>query len=346
VSSPTRIDGLGPPDVVPRLSESWDPAGSGLTPEDYFVLTRVDGRSSLKQIWTVTGLPEEKAAGILHKLRTVGAILLPGDVPKARKPAESIPEPVVDGGSGRFSFDFDTYDGPPIDAKALMAEGVDLSDEQKHAIIHKFEILQRGNLFELLGVAATADRREIKRAYFKISKEFHPDRFYGKSLGSFREKLAIIFERATQAFDYLSDDAKRATYLGEMNAAGGGEQSRKEHAAELFKNAIQLEIDRDPGGAMKLFAAAIRLDPLPRYLKRAAEASLRAQELRSAEEYAKKAAELDPRDAGAHRTLAKVLRAIGRPAEARQELELAFRLEPGNPYIAAELEEITKLVGS
>jgi curved DNA-binding protein CbpA len=346
VPAPTRIDGLGPPDVVPRLSESWDPTGSNLTPEDYFVLTRVDGKSSLKQIWTVTGFSEDKAAGILHKLRTVGAILFPGDVPKPRKPPDPVPEPIVDGGSGRFSFDFDTYDGPPIDAKALMAEGVELSEDQKQAIIQKFQILQSGNLFELLGVASTADRREIKRAYFKISKEFHPDRFYGKSLGSFREKLALIFERATQAFDFLSDDGKRAKYLGEMGGPPGGEQSRKDHAAELFKNAVQLEIDRDPGGAMKLFAAAIRLDPLPRYLKRAAEASLRAQELRSAEEYAKKAAELDPRDAGAHRTLAKVLRAIGRPAEARKELELAFRLEPGNPYIAAELEEISKLGGS
>jgi curved DNA-binding protein CbpA len=340
---PTTIAALGTPTLVPKLNEAWDPTAAPLTPEDYFVLTRVDGRSSLKQIWMMTGFTEEKAAGILAKLREAGAILFPGDSPKPQaKAVPPVPEPVVDQGSGRFAFDPQTYNGPPIDVAALLAEQVDLTDAQKQAILSKFDVLLGGNLFELLGVDPGADRKELKRAYFKISKEFHPDRFYGKNLGSFKDKLAQIFERATQAFDYLSDDAKRAQYMGEIDTAPGDGQTQKQHATELFKNAVQLEVDRDMGGALKLFAAAIRLDPQPRFLRRAAEACLRAQELRSAEEYAKKAAELDPRDAGAHRTLAKVLRAVGRPEEARKELEIAIRLEPGNPYIAQELEEITK----
>jgi tetratricopeptide (TPR) repeat protein len=343
VKTPTTIAAVGAPTLVPTPNATWDPTAAPLTPEEYFVLTRVDGRSSLKQIWSMTGFSEEKTAGILQKLREAGAILFPGDSPK---PRQAVPEAVQDPGSGRFAFDPQTYNGPPIDAAALLEEQIDLTDAQKRSILHKFEVLRGGNLFDILGVDASADKKDLKRAYFKISKEFHPDRFYGRNLGSFKDKLAIIFERATHAFDYLSDDSKRAKYLGEIGSGSPGHQTPKEHGAELFKHAVQLEIDRDVPAALKMFAAAVRIDPQPRYLRRAAEACLRAQELRSAEEYAKKAAELDPRDAGAHRTLAKVLRAIGRPGDARKELEIAIRLEPGNAHIAQELEELSKPGGS
>jgi len=351
VATPTRLSGLGSPDVVPRLNDAWDPSSVQLTPEDYFVLTRVDGRSTLKDIWTVTGFPEDKAAAILHKLREAGALLLPGDQPK---PPPGVPEQVTDSGSASFNFNPETYTGPVgkrlktappvLPDEALLAEEVELSEAQKRAILVKYDCVIRRDLLRILDVDASADKKDLKRAYFKLSKDFHPDRFYGKNLGSFREKLAAIFETATQAFDVLNDDVRRARYLGETTA-GGEPVSRKAHASELFQSAVQLEVDGDLPGALKLFAAAIRLEPQPRYLRRAAEAAVRAQELRSAEEYAKKAAELDPRDASAHRTLAKVLRALGRSHEARAELETAARLEPSNPHIAAELEEITKLGG-
>jgi cytochrome c-type biogenesis protein CcmH/NrfG len=44
--------------------------------------------------------------------------------------------------------------------------------------------------------------------------------------------------------------------------------------------------------------------------------------------------------------LAKVLRALGRNQEAHKELEAASRLDPENVHIAAELEELAKLVGA
>jgi Flp pilus assembly protein TadD len=96
------------------------------------------------------------------------------------------------------------------------------------------------------------------------------------------------------------------------------------------------------GPALEEFAAALALDPAARYFRRAAEACLAAQRLSLAEEYATKAAELDPQNAIAHRTLAKVFRVAGRLGEARGELETAAQLDPMNPHIAAELEELRK----
>ena len=70
----------------------------------------------------------------------------------------------------------------------------------------------------LLGIARGADRREIKRAYFKLSKEFHPERFYGKKLGGYADRLSQIFQAVKSAFDLLSDDNRRAAYEDSLEA--------------------------------------------------------------------------------------------------------------------------------
>lgn len=361
-------------DVVPRLNDQFDPADADLTAEDYFVLTRVDGHTPVRTLCLISGFPQARALAILEKLRQSGAILLPGDVPppRRRRPPTTAPPPPVDqAGPAPLPEERGAASGhapaarpaaredrgmavPPgrktgasVDSAqmaAAMAEEVELSLEQRESILAKWATLERVTLFELLEIAPTNDKRAIKRAYFKVSKEFHPDRYYGKRLGSFKEKLDAIFERCTQAFEVLEDDARRAEYLRGLGG-GGRTQTPAEHAAELFEAACQHQVTGDLDRALKEFAAAIRIDPQGKYLRRAADAALSAQRLRVAEEYAKKAAETDPRNAASHRTLAKVLRALGRLSEARRALEIASRLDPENEHIAAELEELKGLVG-
>jgi len=58
----------------------------------------------------------------------------------------------------------------------------------------------------------TADTREIKRAYFRLSKEFHPDRYFGRELGPYADRLSKIFQAVKAAFELLSDPGRRAAY--------------------------------------------------------------------------------------------------------------------------------------
>ncbi|MBI5479806.1 MAG: DnaJ domain-containing protein, partial [Deltaproteobacteria bacterium] len=53
----------------------------------------------------------------------------------------------------------------------------------------------------------------IRRAYFRLSKEFHPDRYYGKDLGSYREMLGAVFKDISEAFATLADDSRRQAYV-------------------------------------------------------------------------------------------------------------------------------------
>ncbi|MEH3106593.1 MAG: DnaJ domain-containing protein [Sphingomonas fennica] len=71
------------------------------------------------------------------------------------------------------------------------------------------------DLYSTLGVARDADEAAIKKAYRKLAKELHPDR------NTDNPKAAERFSTVTQAYDLLSDKAKRAQYdRGEIDEQG------------------------------------------------------------------------------------------------------------------------------
>ena len=59
--------------------------------------------------------------------------------------------------------------------------------------------------YTTLGIDRNADPNEIKKAYFKKAKEYHPD--VNKSAGA-KEKFAEINE----AYEVLGDDQKKRIY--------------------------------------------------------------------------------------------------------------------------------------
>jgi curved DNA-binding protein CbpA len=86
-------------------------------------------------------------------------------------------------------------------------------DAPVRAYIHDlFTKLSTLSHYELLGVARDADKKAIKRAYFGLAGTLHPDRFYGKKLGSYGPKLQAIVARLSDAYETLSNAERRATY--------------------------------------------------------------------------------------------------------------------------------------
>lgn len=75
-----------------------------------------------------------------------------------------------------------------------------------------FMLVETGTLYALLGVRDNVDRKTIRDAYFRLSKQFHPDAFYGRNLGSYRDRIDAIFRALTSAYDVLSNKHQRAEY--------------------------------------------------------------------------------------------------------------------------------------
>jgi curved DNA-binding protein CbpA len=94
-----------------------------------------------------------------------------------------------------------------------MNEKVDVEDERKREILALEAKLATANLFELLGVPAGASVDDVRSAFRELSRKFHPDRYFGKNLGSFKGRLDKIFKKLVEANQTLSDPEKRQAYL-------------------------------------------------------------------------------------------------------------------------------------
>eukprot|EP00804_Cyclotella_cryptica_P013301 CCRYP_018632-RA/>CCRYP_018632-RA protein AED:0.03 eAED:0.03 QI:141/0/0.5/1/0/0.5/2/763/475 len=63
------------------------------------------------------------------------------------------------------------------------------------------------DFYEVLGVGRSADKAEIKKAYFKLAKKYHPDTNKQDD-----KTAADKFKEATEAYEVLSDDKQRQLY--------------------------------------------------------------------------------------------------------------------------------------
>lgn len=349
---PSDIPNLGDVQIKVRQNPNFAP-GADFGTDDYFVWSRCDGSATMHEIILMVGFETDRTVAILQRLRGFGALLLPGETqPPAPQEVETSAEPDELSQSGDRKAGRDTAFERDKVAQKPRAE-ITLSGEEKHAMELDVEIskdqrtrilefrreIVGQDLFAVLGVDNDADRRTIKRAYFRLSKEFHPDLHHRKELGIWGEWLNEAFQAVTGAFSVIGDNRQRAAYEAKLRGSTDSEpQTKEEHAQALFQNACDNELQGNTDQALKLFAASIRLDEKPRFLKRAAMCAVHARKLSEAEDYAKKAAHLRARDASYWRVLADVYRAAHNFEEARNILEKALALDTENDVLFGELE--------
>ncbi len=191
-----HLDGLGPPGLAPTLGRAA--RSLPLSPQEGFVLSRVDGRTTLGQILAL--VPFERAVTIatLRRLWLAGALDLPGvERPRGVVPAaaSSPSVPVVPAAAP-------TPIAPSAPPSPPHPSG--LPEEYRRRIDSVFFALEDLDAHALLELPRGADSKEIKRAYFRLSKEFHPDRHFGKNLGEYHDRLSKIFQAVKSAFEELT----------------------------------------------------------------------------------------------------------------------------------------------
>ncbi len=81
------------------------------------------------------------------------------------------------------------------------------------------------NHWEILGVAKGVDANSLKKAFYQLSRDFHPDSFAGLQLGSSSKKLELVFQAIQEANETLSNDAKRGEYEAKHSFEAGGGSS-------------------------------------------------------------------------------------------------------------------------
>lgn len=200
IEDPAQVrDALGDPARV--LLPSADPLlrfqRLTLTPVDGFVLSRVDGTLSARDVLALIPLPAEEVE------RSLLCLLATGMIEYAAAPAP-----------------------PRRDSAQLL----------RQEIVDLFRALPDRNHFELLSVPLSASTAEIEAAFRRLAKRYHPDVHHDPALTDLRDKLDAIFARVTEAHTVLAHAGLRAAYQGRFERAAGAEETAR-HAEDMYLRA-------------------------------------------------------------------------------------------------------------
>lgn len=139
--------------------------------------------------------------------------------------------------------------------------------------------LDQIDYYGTLEIPQSATPGEIKAAYYRASRAFHPDRYAAVPSAEVRDLVGRIYRRVNEAYTVLRDDRKRARYLADVTGPDRAKKLRFTEAEEsLVKEEQQKKIEEQLGqtpNGRKFYAAALveiqaqRWEPAERALRSA-----------------------------------------------------------------------------
>jgi hypothetical protein len=325
-----------------------------LSPEEYFVLSRVEGTPTVGEILVTSGLPAPDAARILDKLLQVGAVVTTNVVPTpparssrrlrleariedrrrkllaaqfasrpqpSRRVSEAEPLAATEAPDADEAevLTFERVARPVVDADdPRLDPAVAIPIDDQRQILGLADAMDDLSQFEFLGLQATHDIRAIKRAFHETSRRLHPDAYFGRELGSFRPILAELFRRAKLSYAELRDPEVRTPWV-DHHIAEAAHMRRIEEEAEAREQAV-VERRRQANEAEAAIRRATRAQERARRQRERLQERMLAQ-------------------ADRYRADAEVAEQRGNDARAANLYRLAMRVDPHNALYEAKWHE-------
>jgi hypothetical protein len=110
---------------------------------------------------------------------------------------------------------------PP--GESLPAQRLAPVDTRRLEILEAHDGLGFRTHFQVLGVPRDATEAQVREAYFRLAKRFHPDVHHDEALSDLRDKLEEIFTRLGEAYEVLCSPRMRAGYERELLRREGAE---------------------------------------------------------------------------------------------------------------------------
>ncbi len=251
--------------------------------EEKFV-ARLDGSMTLRQILDI-GLGKEKAYQMIYALKCAGIITFedepaaaaceppaPPPPPKAsaEEPADQADgePPPPPGNRDRVKGRLADDGGVPVPVLSDAGQRTSLSPEERSTreqLAREVVEMKKRDYFEILGVSKNASTAEIKKAYFSLAKQYHPDRLYAEASAEVRNLADELFNLVSQAHDVLTDEDRRAQYLEDLSSGVkrnvSSEVSKILSAEGIFQKGEMALRKRDYQRARELFTEAVGLCP-------------------------------------------------------------------------------------
>jgi len=204
------------------------------------------------------------------------------------------------------------------------------------------------NYFEVLGVAQDTDNNTIKNAYFKLAKEYHPDRYHNTP--AMRSIASDIFSIINTSYNTLSDEKSRIAYLDSLKT--GNKQDVVQEAANIMNAELQFQkgkvalSKRNYNVAKEAFDWAIKLNPDEGEYKTYLGWSIfnispkDAAEVEKAKGIIEEAVSSNPNQDRAYYFLGVIYKMEGRIGDAETAFSKAVQKNPNIPEALSELRLI------
>lgn len=222
------------------------------------------------------------------------------------------------------------------------------STEIRQRVERAFDELSSKDHYQVLEVAESASLQEIRKAFFRLAKLYHPDRHFDPELADLKGALEALFARIREAYNILSNPESRKEYdLSRVRKAAKTEEEEENidtraRAANQFNSGLKAFKEGNFWGASEAFRWASRLDPTnPRYFYYQGLAfSQMPRRARDAEACFKKAIELDPAKTAYYIELGNLYLRNNMKARATAVYKEALKWDPDSEQIKQAIRAV------
>lgn len=335
------VQAIAPEDgLVVRSKANGGRLDSGkLMPVESYVLSRIETPTSISEVGSLSGIPDDDAQRAVCALLAAG-FLKTLDDQKDASVAHASDESMI-----RFRED----------------------------VARKIHFFSTADYYEILEITKQATANEVKTAYYQLAKKYHPDRYRQPEYSDLRSQLETLFTKITQAYDTLREPASRAIYEDKMKKAPKSAPAMESRASSTkLSEGVRIEAEppRPKRGSTKPLSqpdkatappatssegAIVDIPQPPRgasptqtaeHYFQQGRARFDRKEYHAAVHLLREAIKLDASKPQYHFHLGNALMRNPRTRrEAEQHLTKAAELDPINPQIRVKLGQLYKEAG-
>lgn len=282
--------------------------------EDKRILSLVDGSTVIKDIVSLSKLDEPETLKALYALLSVRLIEIKGE----------------DGANAGLS------------AADVMEEHEIKIDEEFAGKVEKIHSEHdKMGYYGILRVKQWASTDDIKKAYYKAAKEFHPDRHFYINSPAVKGKLNAIFSYITAAYATLSNSQKRKDYDNRLAHKATVVPDKEENARSRFEEGKAEFRKENYSEAFQLFGQAVYLDnTVAEYHYYYGLTLISLKRFKEAERAMSRALNFEPSNPNYLTEAGQIYIHLGFNQRARSSFEKAIKIDPSNNRAAEGLQNI------
>jgi len=319
------------------VKSSYSSQEFGFTPEEEEVFHLIDGKRTVKDILEMSKLDLQDTLSLLYALILLELACPASLVQQITKEAPAPPP----------------Y---PVHEEALKKPGLTPEDIAiRNKLEEKLSAIREQNHFQILGIAVGASKDQVKKAYYKLAREFHPDHYYDKP-DEVRSYANDLFTLITQAHAVLTNDDERKKYDDYLKTGKTDEDIAREaqsviNAEIAYMKGIALLKKGDIKGAEEQLRRACELKPNEAEyhvyygwtLFRLTPAG--QTDFTKAKEHINKGLTINSRLAQGHYFLGMIYKREGREAESKEAYKKTLECKPDHVEALREIRLIAMREG-